>query len=95
MNFEATTRRHGAAEAAIDAGGGAGAADFVRLLKPRVMSLVLFTAFVGLMLAPGPIHPVIAATALLCIAVGAGPPDQTKGVPDESEGNGQASDGYR
>ncbi len=59
-------------EAAIDAGGGAGAGDFVRLLKPRVMSLVLFTAFVGLMLAPGPIHPVIAVTALLCIAVGAG-----------------------
>ncbi len=72
MNFEATTRRRSAVEAAIDAGGGAGAADFVRLLKPRVMSLVLFTAFVGLMLAPGPIHPVIAATALLCIAVGAG-----------------------
>ncbi len=50
----------------------AGAADFVRLLKPRVMSLVLFTAFVGLMLAPGDIHPVIAAAALICIAVGAG-----------------------
>ncbi len=72
MNFEATTRRRSAVDAAIDAGGGAGAADFVRLLKPRVMSLVLFTAFVGLMLAPGPIHPVIAVTALLCIAVGAG-----------------------
>ena len=50
----------------------AGAADFVRLLKPRVMSLVLFTAFVGLMLAPGDIHPVIAVAALICIAVGAG-----------------------
>ncbi len=46
--------------------------DFFALLKPRVMSLVLFTAFVGLMLAPGDIHPVIGFTALLCIAVGAG-----------------------
>ena len=42
------------------------------LLKPRVMSLVVFTALVGLAIAPGHLHPVIAATALLCIAVGAG-----------------------
>jgi heme o synthase len=41
-------------------------------MKPRVMSLVVFTAFVGLMIAPGHLHPVIAFTALLCIAVGAG-----------------------
>ena len=46
--------------------------DYVALLKPRVMSLVVFTAFVGLMLAPAPMHPVMAFTALLCIAVGAG-----------------------
>ena len=46
--------------------------DYLALLKPRVMSLVVFTAFVGLMIAPAPIHPVIAFTALLCIAVGAG-----------------------
>ena len=46
--------------------------DYVTLLKPRVMSLVVFTAFVGMMMAPGHIHPVIAFTALLCIAVGAG-----------------------
>jgi heme o synthase len=46
--------------------------DYVALMKPRVMSLVVFTAFVGLMIAPGHIHPVIAFTALLCIAVGAG-----------------------
>ena len=50
----------------------ASAADFVALLKPRVMSLVVFTALVGLLLAPGDIHPVIAFTAILCIAVGAG-----------------------
>ncbi|WP_244327958.1 heme o synthase [Roseibium sp. RKSG952] len=46
--------------------------DYVALLKPRVMSLVIFTAFVGMMLAPGTLHPVLAAVALLCIAVGAG-----------------------
>jgi protoheme IX farnesyltransferase len=41
-------------------------------MKPRVMSLVVFTAFVGLVIAPGHLHPVIGLTALLCIAVGAG-----------------------
>jgi heme o synthase len=46
--------------------------DYFALMKPRVMSLVVFTAFVGLMVAPGPVHPVIGATALICIAVGAG-----------------------
>src|SRR5213080_3309914 len=46
--------------------------DYVALLKPRVMSLVVFTALVGLLVAPGHIHPVIGFTALLCIAVGAG-----------------------
>jgi protoheme IX farnesyltransferase len=51
---------------------GAGVADFVEILKPRVMSLVVFTAFVGLVVAPGHLHPVLAAVALLCIAVGAG-----------------------
>ncbi len=46
--------------------------DYIALLKPRVMSLVIFTALVGLVMAPGHIHPVLAFTALLCIAVGAG-----------------------
>src|SRR5213593_1116223 len=46
--------------------------DYVALLKPRVMSLVVFTALVGIMIAPGHIHPVMGFTALLCIAVGAG-----------------------
>ena len=46
--------------------------DYFALLKPRVMSLVIFTALVGLVVAPGDMHPVIAFTALLCIAVGAG-----------------------
>ena len=46
--------------------------DYIALLKPRVMSLVIFTALVGLALAPGHFHPVLAFTSLLCIAVGAG-----------------------
>jgi heme o synthase len=46
--------------------------DYVEILKPRVMSLVVFTGFVGLALAPGHLHPVLAAVAVLCIAVGAG-----------------------
>ena len=46
--------------------------DYVRLLKPRVMSLVIFTALVGLLLAPGSIHPLMGVVAMLCIAVGAG-----------------------
>jgi heme o synthase len=50
----------------------AGVGDYIALMKPRVMSLVVFTAFVGLAIAPGHLHPVIAATALICIAVGAG-----------------------
>ncbi len=48
------------------------AADYVALLKPRVMSLVVFTGLVGMVLAPGGLHPVLAFTALLCIAIGAG-----------------------
>jgi len=46
--------------------------DFFALLKPRVMSLVIFTALAGIIVAPGGIDPVVAFTALLCIAVGAG-----------------------
>ncbi|MEN6543491.1 UbiA family prenyltransferase, partial [Parvibaculum sp.] len=46
--------------------------DYFELLKPRVMSLVVFTGLVGLVVAPGHINPVIAFTALLCIAIGAG-----------------------
>jgi len=67
MNERVLTISDTAGEAGI-----ASAADFVALLKPRVMSLVVFTALVGLLLAPGDIHPVIAFTAILCIAVGAG-----------------------
>jgi protoheme IX farnesyltransferase len=50
----------------------AGIADYWALLKPQVMSLVVFTGFVGMWLAPGHLHPVLAGVAILCIAVGAG-----------------------
>src|ERR1700726_846663 len=51
---------------------GATVGDYLQILKPRVMSLVVFTGFVGLVVAPGHLHPVLAAIAVLCIAVGAG-----------------------
>jgi protoheme IX farnesyltransferase len=46
--------------------------DYVSLLKPRVMSLVIFTALAGMVAAPGALHPFAGFVALLCIAVGAG-----------------------
>ena len=66
------------ASQAVDAGkargrlGTARIDDYLALLKPRVMSLVVFTALVGLVTAPGDLHPTIALAALACIAVGAG-----------------------
>ncbi len=57
--------------AAVEGGQGT-VKDYFALLKPRVMSLVIFTAFVGLIAAPGTIHPWIGFVALLAIAVGAG-----------------------
>jgi protoheme IX farnesyltransferase len=50
----------------------AGVGDYIELMKPRVMSLVVFTALVGMLIAPGHIHPVIGFAALLCITIGAG-----------------------
>jgi len=63
---ETSKQRHAAAI------GGGSVGDYVELMKPRVMSLSIFTALVGLVVAPGAMHPVLAVTALLCIAVGAG-----------------------
>jgi len=51
---------------------GGSIADYIALMKPRVMSLVVFTALVGMVLAPAQLHPVLAVIALICIAVGAG-----------------------
>jgi protoheme IX farnesyltransferase len=48
------------------------AGDYLSLMKPRVMSLVVFTALTGLLAAPGAMHPFLAAVAILAIAVGAG-----------------------
>ncbi|MDX2204819.1 MAG: heme o synthase [Hyphomicrobiaceae bacterium] len=52
------------------AGGSIG--DYFALMKPRVMSLVVFTALVGMVVAPGSLHPALGVIALTCIAVGAG-----------------------
>src|ERR1700728_2994053 len=46
--------------------------DWIALLKPRVMTLVVFTGVIGLLVAPGHLNPVLAFTANLCIAVAAG-----------------------
>lgn len=46
--------------------------DYIALMKPGVMSLVVFTGLVGLLIAPGSIHPLIGAVAIFCIAVGSG-----------------------
>jgi protoheme IX farnesyltransferase len=51
---------------------GASPSDFLVLLKPRVMSLVVFTAVAGLLLAPVPVHPVLGFISILAIAIGAG-----------------------
>ena len=53
-------------------GGQGTAGDYFALLKPRVMSLVIFTAFVGIVAAPGTLHPLLALVALMAVAVGAG-----------------------
>ena len=57
---------------AVAADTGGDVADYFALMKPRVMFLVVFTALVGLVAAPGSMHPVLAVAALMCIAVGAG-----------------------
>ncbi|MDH3580012.1 MAG: heme o synthase [Hyphomicrobiales bacterium] len=59
-------------ETDVVAPNGGSITDYIRLMKPRVMSLVLFTAFTGLVVAPGSMHPVLALAALICIGVGAG-----------------------
>ena len=56
----------------VFAAGGARVEDYFALLKPRVMSLVVFTAIIGLLLAPGGINPFVGVIAILCIAIGAG-----------------------
>lgn len=64
MTDDGTAQTGSAGSATLD--------DYLALLKPRVMSLVVFTALIGLIAAPGSIHPVIGFAAILCIAIGAG-----------------------
>ncbi|UJW85241.1 heme o synthase [Devosia sp. SL43] len=52
--------------------GEAGVGDYLALLKPTVMQLVVFTGLVGLLVAPGSINPFVAIIAVACIAIGAG-----------------------
>lgn len=56
----------------LSGAGVSSAGDWLALLKPRVVALVVFTGLVGLLVAPGHLHPVLAFTAVLCIAVAAG-----------------------
>ncbi len=67
-----TTKLRGAAAPLSSLELPAEARDWFAMLKPRVITLVVFTGFVGLLLAPGPLHPVLALAAVLCIAVAAG-----------------------
>jgi protoheme IX farnesyltransferase len=67
-----TARAPALATLAARAPAGATAGDYLALLKPRVMSLVVFTGLVGLYLAPGALHPFLGFVAVLCIALAAG-----------------------
>ncbi len=69
MSDTSIDTRSGALGAVLD---GPQVSDYWELLKPRVMSLVVFTGFAGLFLAPGHLNPVLSAIAVLCIAVGSG-----------------------
>ena len=63
---------NGGAEASPTWRDEASVGDWIALLKPRVMTLVVFTGLIGLLVAPGGIHPILGFTAVLCIAVAAG-----------------------
>ena len=54
----------------IPLAGESGWRDWLALLKPRVVTLVVLTGIVGMLAAPGHLHPVLAFTAVICIAVG-------------------------
>ncbi len=69
MSDTSIDARTGALGAVLD---GPQVSDYWELLKPRVMSLVVFTGFAGLFVAPGHLNPILAAVAVLCIAVGSG-----------------------
>ena len=72
MSDTTTHPTAGFAAAAAGVAESARVGDFLQLLKPRVMSLVVFSGIAGMVAAPGHMHPLLAAVAVLCIAVGAG-----------------------
>lgn len=70
MSIDTATSGLKASEAPLE--GASTVGDYLHLLKPNVMRLVVFSAWAGLYLAPGELHPFLAFTAILCIAVAAG-----------------------
>jgi len=66
------TSEHVAQQAVLSSPSSAHGTDYLTLLKPRVMALVVFTALVGLVVAPQPMNPLLGFLAILCIAVGGG-----------------------
>ena len=73
-DFTAADRNRETAAFAISEGS---VGDYMQLMKPRVMSLVVFTALVGLVVAPGYLHPVLGVAALLANCI---PPDHVDGI---------------
>ena len=72
MRYQPITMNLQAADLRAAGGGASGVRDYWVLLKPNVMSLVVFSGAVGMFLAPGGLHPLLMAVTLLCVAVGAG-----------------------
>ncbi len=72
QNMSLAELRDGPLDDVAAFGGEGEVRDYLALLKPRVMSLVVFTALVGILIAPGELHPVLGLVAILCIAIGAG-----------------------
>ncbi|WP_207539143.1 heme o synthase [Sabulicella rubraurantiaca] len=70
-----TVHGSGGAQAPFDAStlhGASEVGDWIALLKPRVLSLVVYSGLIGLLIAPGSLHPVLAVSAILCITLAAG-----------------------
>ena len=72
MNATTNSETVNTAQLAVPVSLGGNVSDYIALMKPRVMMLVVFTAIVGMVAAPGHIHPVMAVIAMLCITIGAG-----------------------
>ncbi|WP_027285387.1 heme o synthase [Rubritepida flocculans] len=69
---DATMSKAGGAGASLGLSAGSEVRDWITLLKPRVLTLVVYTGVAGLLVAPGALHPVLALTAILCITIAAG-----------------------